>query len=101
MGTDCMPFNQARGSVTLRAAGSRPYDGWAIASAWYAETLPGAAQESRKLHQPGAPLAAGTARQITILRFAELTTDMQNSKNGGVNFVEDSGKERLAIRTNV
>ena len=29
MGTNCMPFNQARGSVTLRAAGSRPYDGWA------------------------------------------------------------------------
>ncbi|MCI5484994.1 MAG: hypothetical protein MR426_08050, partial [Clostridiales bacterium] len=27
MGTNCMPFNQARGSVTLRAAGSRPYDG--------------------------------------------------------------------------
>ena len=26
MGTDCMPFNQARGSVTLRAA-SRPYGG--------------------------------------------------------------------------
>ena len=29
MGTDCMPFNQARGSVTLRAANSRPYDSWA------------------------------------------------------------------------
>ena len=27
MGTDCMPFNHARGSVTLRAAGSRPYGG--------------------------------------------------------------------------
>ena len=66
MGTDCMPFNQARGSVTLRAAGSRPYDGWAIASAWYAETLPGTPQESRRIHQPGAPLSAGTARQITI-----------------------------------
>ena len=50
MGTNCMPFNQARGSVTLRAAGSRPYGGWAIASAWYAETLPGTAQESRMTH---------------------------------------------------
>ena len=66
MGTNCMPFNQARSSVTLRAAGSRPYDGWAIASAWYAETLPGTAQESRISYQPGAPLSAGTARQITI-----------------------------------
>ena len=27
IGTDCMPFNQARGSVTLRAANSRPYGG--------------------------------------------------------------------------
>ncbi|MCI6433888.1 MAG: hypothetical protein MR828_03820, partial [Clostridiales bacterium] len=35
-----------------------------------AETLPGAAQESRISHQPGAPLAAGPARQITIYQFA-------------------------------
>ena len=27
MGTNCRPYNQARGSVTLRAAGSRPYAG--------------------------------------------------------------------------
>ena len=71
MDTNCMPFNQARSSVTLRAAGSRPYDGWAIASAWYAETLPGTPRESRRTHQPGAPLVAGPARQITIYPSAK------------------------------
>ena len=30
------------------------YTGWAIVSAWYAKPLPGTAQESRRIHQPGA-----------------------------------------------
>ena len=46
--------------------GQDPALRWAIVSAWYAKTLPGAAQESRIIHQPGAPLSAGTARQTTI-----------------------------------
>ena len=60
-------------ACTARAAGSRPYDGWAIVSVWRAKTLPGTTQESRISHQPGAPLSAGTARQITIyLPVAEI-----------------------------
>ena len=51
------------GIVTWRAAASRPYSGCA-------KSLPGAAQESRITHQPGAPLSAGTARQITIYQTA-------------------------------
>ena len=41
-----------------------------------AKALPGAAQESRIMYQPGAPLSAGTARQITIFRFGD-----ENHKN--------------------
>ena len=41
-------------ACTARAAGSRPYGGWAIVSAWHAKTLPGATQESRITHHPGA-----------------------------------------------
>ncbi|MCI6435522.1 MAG: hypothetical protein MR828_12355, partial [Clostridiales bacterium] len=37
-----------------REATSLPYTGWAIVVAWHAKTLPGAAQESRMTHQPGA-----------------------------------------------
>ena len=43
---------------------------WIIRHFPCAETLPRAAQESRISHQPGAPLAAGPARQITIYRCA-------------------------------
>ena len=39
---------------TAREATSLPYTGWAIVVAWHAKTLPGAAQESRMTHQPGA-----------------------------------------------
>lgn len=47
---------------TAREATSLPYTGWAIVVAWHAETSPGFTQESRIIHQPGAPLSAGTAR---------------------------------------
>ena len=47
-----------------------------------AETLPGAAQESRMTHQPGAPLAAGTARQITICAITDGSRYALNEKSG-------------------
>ena len=64
--SDVVPFN--RTLLTRNKSGrlSRPYTGWAVVVVWHAKTLPGFTQGSRITHQPGAPLSAGTARQITI-----------------------------------
>ena len=39
---------------TAREATSLPYTGWAVVVVWHAKPLPGTAQESRRIHQPGA-----------------------------------------------
>ena len=49
---------------TAREATSLPYTGLSIVAAWYAESLPGTTQESRRTHRPGASLPAATRGKI-------------------------------------